>query len=125
MLKKAKNENFPDSPYFESFDKDEGIMNTKNDKINPMLESYYPIFYDLNWYLGRVIDFPHEGLTMIMFLKQGLGETYEWPVHNDIQVIQNQFIFYGPVKLIENGSFQIGNSCRRRIIVEYNALKSK
>lgn len=82
------------------------------------------MFYDLNWYLGRVVDFPDEGLTKVKFLKQGLGDSYEWPAHNDTDVVQNHFIFYGPIKLIGNGPYNIEDSCRRRIIMKYRSMKN-
>lgn len=67
-----------DSPFSES--EDESIA--ENEKISILLEKYYAIYHDLNWYLGRVLDFPDEGYTKIKFLKKGLGESYEWPKHN-------------------------------------------
>lgn len=110
-----------DSPFSES--EDESIA--ENEKISILLEKYYAIYYDLNWYLGRVLDFPDEGFTKIKFLKQGLGESYEWPKHDDIQTIQNKFIFYGPLKIIGNGPFLIDERCKRRIIVKYRSIKNK
>lgn len=56
-----------DSPYdesFTSFDEDDSQEKEIVSKINPLLECYYAVFYDLNWYLGRVVDFPDEGLTL-------------------------------------------------------------
>lgn len=37
--------------------------------------------------------------------------------HDNTDVVQNHFIFYGPIKLIGNGPFNIEDSCRRRIII--------
>lgn len=116
-----------DSPYYESFtsfDEDDNQEKEIVSKINPLLECYYAVFYDLNWYLGRVVDFPDEGLTKVKFLKQGLGDSYEWPAHDDTDVVQNHFIFYGPIKLIGNGPFNIEDSCRRRIIMKYRSMKN-
>lgn len=49
-----------DSPYYESFDSDTDHERTlhSSDKISVILEKYYAVFYDLNWYVGRVVDFP-------------------------------------------------------------------
>lgn len=112
-----------DSPYNENFsDSDLDLLDLK-EKINPLLEHYYAVFYDLNWYIGRVIDFPDEGLVKVKFLKEGFVDLYEWPKHDDIQVIENKYIFYGPIKLIGSGPFQIDYKCKRRIILQYKSLK--
>lgn len=116
-----------DSPYHESFtdsDEDpESCVDSNMPKINPMLEKYYAIFYDINWYLGRVLDFPDEGLAKVKFLKMGLGNAYEWPKDDDIQVINNKYVFYGPIHLIGNGPFLIDEKCHRRIVTQYKLLK--
>lgn len=114
-----------DSPYHESFSEDEiEEWDSSNfPKIDTVLEKYYAIFYDINWYLGRVIDFPDEGETKIKFLKMGLGNSYEWPKDDDIQTVKNKFIFYGPIHLIGNGPFYIDDKCRRRIDTKYKQLK--
>ncbi|CAH2100759.1 unnamed protein product [Euphydryas editha] len=63
--------------------------------IDPRLEMYYAVYYDLDWYVGRVIDFPDEGLCKVKFLKKVLNN-FKWPVHDDIQTVANKFVFYGP-----------------------------
>lgn len=117
-----------DSPYNESFsdgnsDASYPELETNFPKINPILEKYYAIYYDISWYLGRVIDFPDEGETKVKFLKMGLGDAYDWPKDDDIQIIKNNFLFYGPINLIGNGPFYIDDKCRRRISNKYKQLK--
>lgn len=115
------------SPYNETFsdlDSEPDLFNVKpNRPINPLLENYYAVFYDLNWYVGRVLDFPDEGLVKVKFLRQGLGDSYEWPLHDDIEVIDSKYVFYGPIKLIGSGPFLIDEKCKRRINLKYKSLK--
>ncbi|XP_046667355.1 uncharacterized protein LOC124359039 [Homalodisca vitripennis] len=115
-----------ESDWVESSEEDDNFDRpnlSKQVKICPMLEKYYAVFYDISWYLGRVVDFPDEGFSKIKFLKEGLGDSYEWPKHDDVQVIENKYLFYGPVPLIGNGPFLIDDKCKRRIRSKYSMLK--
>lgn len=90
--------------------------------VKPKLELYYAIYYDLQWYIGRVIDFPDEGLCKVKFLKKEL-QGYDWPRHEDIQVVPEKFVFYGPVNLKGNGPFHITQGEISKIRLIYKKLK--
>lgn len=91
-------------------------------KIDPRLEMYYGVYYDLDWYVGRVIDFPDEGLSKVKFLKKVLNN-FNWPEHEDIQTVQNKYIFFGPIKLDGNGPFTISRGQINKIRLVYAKVK--
>lgn len=91
-------------------------------KVDLQLESYYAVFYDLNWYIGRVIDFPDEGLCKIKFLKKVI-EGYHWPPHEDVQTVTSEFVFYGPINLKGNGPFQVSRGDISKIHEVYVKMK--
>lgn len=104
----------------ESFSNDE---ENKEYEIDIIVESYYAIFYDHRWYIGRVVDV--EGIYVIIkFLEEVLGE-FRWPETKSNQSIkiEKQFLFYGPVNLIGNHRFTLKRSDRLNIIKKYKELK--
>lgn len=62
-------------------------------RVEPRLEMYYAVYYDLDWYVGRVIDFPDEGLCKVKFLKKELSG-FNWPAHDDIQTVPSRFVLW-------------------------------
>lgn len=90
--------------------------------IDPRLEMYYAVYYDLDWYVGRVVDFPDEGLCKVKFLQKVLNN-FKWPVHDDIQTVSNKFLFYGPINLDGNGPFTISRGQLNKIKLVYNKVK--
>lgn len=80
------------------------------------VERYFAVFYDIQWYIGRVTDIK-ESTCVVKFLKQDL-EQFTWPNHDDIQEVQKEFIFYGPLTLIGNGPFTL----KRSDLVKIKAL---
>lgn len=91
-------------------------------RVEPRLEMYYAVYYDLDWYVGRVIDFPDEGLCKVKFLKKELS-SFNWPAHDDIQTVPSRFVFYGPIKLEGNGPFQISRGQLQKIRFVYSKAK--
>ena len=99
--------------------------------VNPKLELYYAVYYDVQWYIGRVIDFPDEGLCKVKFPKKELQKEpkkkerkgYDWPRHEDIQVVHEKFVFYGPVNLKGNGPFHITQGEILKIRLIYKKIK--
>lgn len=68
-------------------------------------ESYYAVCYE-SWYIGRVVNKISKNQSKIKFLKFELNK-YIWPKDDDVQVVQNEYIFYGPIQLIGNYPFQL------------------
>ena len=66
------------------------------------MEKYYVVFYNIGWFIGKVLEI--EEKVKFKFLKKNL-ENYKWPKKEDIQSVDERFIFYGPIELIENGPF--------------------
>lgn len=84
---------------------DSSLEQIKEKKIDITFESYFAVYYDKNWYVGRVTGKEREKFV-IKFLKQNL-QKYMWPKIEDIQSVDKKFIFYGPIKLLGNGPFTI------------------
>lgn len=99
--------------------------NEKALDISIKKEYYYAVYYDNNWYIGRVLDSVEENrIFKIKFLKMEL-DTFLWPKEEDIQNVEQQFIFYGPLKLLNNGPFCIKRADKCAIEKKYKVLKKQ
>lgn len=98
---------------------------TNDTKVNfpVQLEKYYSVFYDEGWYLGRILE-TLKGKSVIKFLKSEL-ENYVWPTKVDVQTVDDQYIFHGPVTLLGNYPFKIKYEDRVIIDAKYKLLKKK
>lgn len=76
-----------------------------NNNVTVVVESYYAVFYDESWYIGRILQ-QIGNEWKIKFLKKNLLD-YVWPRSDDIQIVKKCFIFYGPIKMLGNLPFQI------------------
>lgn len=83
-------------------------------------EHYYAVYYEDQFYIGRVIVVGDETCTM-KFLKSNL-DTYIWPRKDDICDVNNEFIFYGPLDL-GNYPFKIPKNITKQISTKYKAMK--
>lgn len=72
-------------------------------RITVNKDEYYAVLYD-KWYIGLVIETLDENTSKIKFLKRELDE-YMWHRPEDIQILNNKYIFYGPIKLNGIGPF--------------------
>ncbi|KAF0721111.1 Uncharacterized protein FWK35_00025479, partial [Aphis craccivora] len=87
---------YADSPDTES---PESSQNENiNNKISIQTEKYYAIIYDSGWYIGRILEII-ENSCKIKFLKAELDK-YKWPKVDDLQLVPQEYIFYGPVSLV-------------------------
>lgn len=89
---------------------EENEINSKNIET----EKYYAVYYDKTFYIGRVIEV-FENSAKIKFLKSEL-DIYKWPKETDIQVVQNEYLFFGPVTLIGTEPFYL--SRHEKILIE-------
>lgn len=109
---------------FESLD--ESIENSdgseKKDNILIEEENYYGVFYDAGWYIGRVIR-KGDTSSKVKFLKAELDK-YIWPTCEDIQNVDNKYIFYGPLTLRGTYPFHIYRNDALQINKEYKNIKS-
>lgn len=85
------------------------------------LESYYAIYYDARWYLGRLIERCEPGKFRVKFLQD--LDTFKWPKKDDIQNVHQYFIFYGPVSLLGSEPFSLKRNDMATIQKRYRALK--
>lgn len=69
-------------------------------------EQYYAVYYDDQWYIGRVISIIDKNRSEMKFLRSCL-DNVQWPKVDDIQVVKNQYIIDGPIKLQGNNPFQV------------------
>ncbi|KAF5278698.1 hypothetical protein FQR65_LT15586 [Abscondita terminalis] len=109
----------------ESFiESDESKSNEKDiDKTCIVVkEKYYAVYYDTTWYIGRVVDIVDNSTSKIKFLIAELNN-FIWPKKEDLQLVENQYIFYGPLNLIGNGPFELKRYDRLIIEKKYKHLK--
>lgn len=78
------------------------------------MDKYYAVVYD-TWYIGRAIELCDNNTTKFKFLKQSLDK-YMWPLTNDIQICQNNFVIYGPINLIGHHPFSVSSKDRNMIL---------
>lgn len=118
----AKNEKIihADDPDTETFESSED-ENDNADVISITTEKYYAIIYDNGWYIGRILELREQNCT-IKFLKAELDK-FVWPKKDDIQLVPQKYIFYGPIPLIGCNPFEIKRSDKCSIIKLYKKLK--
>lgn len=105
----------------ESFSEDNLTLESGQEKITLIAEQYYAVRYNA-WYIGRIIDLTDDRTCRMKFLKSEL-ENFIWPKELDVQNVDCDFIFYGPIELIGNGPFQLKRYDRIAIEKCYKLLK--
>lgn len=68
-----------------------------------LLEKYYAVFYDDNYYIGRVVE-QCKNQVKIKFFKSEL-DCFIWPRDEDVTFVETKYIFHGPIELIGTGPF--------------------
>ncbi|KAK5647414.1 hypothetical protein RI129_002306 [Pyrocoelia pectoralis] len=101
----------------------------EGDKKIPTLflekEKYYAIYYTEGWYIGRIIETLTESKQVtytVKFLEENLG-SFNWPKKDDVQNVEKQYFFEGPINLIGQLPFVISKECRRKISIKFKNLK--
>lgn len=85
------------------------------------LEQYYAVAYHDSWYIGRILE-TNTVQSKLKFLKFDL-DRYIWPPREDIQVVQNTYIFEGPLKLSGTYPFTLTRAIKSRIDKKYKTMK--
>lgn len=93
------------------------------EQVSLEAEKYFAVYYDISWYLGRIISL-NEDTCVVKFLKENL-EKFDWPAHEDKQVLKKQYVFYGPIQLIGSGPFTLKRADYVQIKNRYSAMKKK
>ncbi|KAK4886217.1 hypothetical protein RN001_002488 [Aquatica leii] len=91
-------------------------------KIYPTKEAYYAIFYDAKWYIGRVLALSENQSCTIKFLQEDL-DTFVWSKNDDIQEVENKYIYHGPIQLLGNNPFSIKRTDRLIIIKQFKQFR--
>ncbi|XP_031357928.1 uncharacterized protein LOC116181664 isoform X2 [Photinus pyralis] len=90
--------------------------------LKPVLESYYAVYYSESWYIGRVITQSEDKCYKIKFLQSQLN-TFIWPKDDDVQTVDQQYIFFGPIKMIGTNNMTISEENRNAIKRKYKSIK--
>lgn len=106
---------------FEGENSNEENEENETDSKNIEIEKYYAVYYDNTYYIGRVIEV-FENSAKIKFLKSEL-DIYKWPKETDIQIVQNKYLFFGPVTLIGTEPFHLNTYEKILIKKKYKKLK--
>jgi len=86
-----------------------------------LLEKYYVVFHDDNYYIGRIVDLC-DNQVKIKFLKSELN-SFIWPHDEDVAFVEKKYIFYGPIELVGTGSFVLKHSDLTAIHKKYKLIK--
>ena len=75
------------------------------------VDDYYAVDYVSCYYFGRVIQIQGQ-FAQFKFLHRvrlgaDAGEIFNWPTRDDVADVHVSCVFYGPVHLIGNSTFQI------------------
>ena len=82
-----------------------------------VLEEYYAVYYDQNYYIGRAIEQKGDQLKFKFLHRNrcGFEAQYDWPRRPDIDSVHRRYIIYGPIKLVGNGPFCVHENDISRI----------
>ncbi|KAB0792791.1 hypothetical protein PPYR_14750 [Photinus pyralis] len=100
-----------------------------NLELNLFSERYYAVYYDEDWFLGKVTNISQEcdrecdeQIVSMKFLRKSL-DTFVWPKKDDTDNISSKFILCGPVNLIGSHPFKIAKEDRNKIVKLYKNFK--
>lgn len=104
--------------------------NISSDTLNTQValrhEEYYAVFYEEQYFIGRITSIDHKNSkATIKFLKEISENSFLWPTKNDVDEVHLFRIFFGPLDLIGNEPFSIDNIVLKKIKTAYRAFKVK
>lgn len=105
-------------------------ISDSSDKVNHQKvlieeEKYYSVFYDGNWNIGSILKKNDEkSQAKMKFLKSELN-LFIWPKVADIQTVNYEYIFYGPIYLNGLAPFTLKRHDKIKIIKNFEELKRK
>lgn len=94
-------------------------------EISIEMEKYYAVYYDNEFYIGRLVKEDGEYFTFKFLhrLRQGDNKLYDWPQRPDTETIHGKYVFGGPLKLIGTGPFVVNNL--HEIEALYHRIKTR
>ena len=86
------------------------------------LSDFYAVFYEKDFYIGRTEDFPDEGMVKFKFMERvsNADFSYNWPKKGDVSVVEERYVFAGPLVRKGHGPFQIAG--HREVTNSYKKL---
>lgn len=90
--------------------------------INIQTDKFYSVFYDNDWYIGKIIETYSESVKMT-FLKKSL-DGFIWPKPPDVSKICKKFIIYGPICMLGQGPYNIKRHEKVLINKMYQNMKN-
>lgn len=95
----------------------------QNNIASVELEKYYSVYYDDNWYIGRITAYENASdMCKIKFLHE-TDYGFKWPTSEDLQMVNRKFILSGPIELSGNLPFHINYEIRKEIVSLYKKYK--
>ena len=91
------------------------------DRFEVSIESYYAVFYDSQFYIGRALSIEPLQKIKFKFLHETFPQAFNWPINDDIDIIESKFVFYGPVTLVGTCPFSLPDYNKIKCL--YKALK--
>ena len=82
------------------------------DKICVEKEKYYAVDYDTSYYIGRALSYQNDYVKFKFLHKIRGTDKFDWPGRDDINVVHESFVFYGPVLLQHSGPFVLPCLCK-------------
>lgn len=92
-----------------------------NTSVPEIILEKYAVFYDNNYYIGRIVELCNNNQVKIKFLKSEL-DSFIWP-REDVTYVETKYIFYGPIELVGTGPFVLRHSDRDNIHKRYKLRK--
>lgn len=141
QIKKRKIEESSDSAnseelsFAETSDEEETFSDIQNSEIeefvadqatppvpNPVLENYYAVYYQEQFYIGRVLKI--EKKVFLKFVSEVAENHFVWPKHQDDDWVEKERLFYGPIQIFGNEPFHVDNIVLKKIKLAYRQYKS-
>lgn len=99
-----------EAPVYKNIDKniDRISQSYKDIQANIEKDEYYAVYYDKNFYIGRVLQVKKETVRF-QFLHYKLEGRYDWPRRDDISEVNLQMVFMGPIQIEGTLPFDLRN----------------
>lgn len=85
-------------------------------------ECYYAVFYEEDWFIGKVLEKVRDKFKMIFLKKE--NDMFLWPDKEDVAKVEQNYIFYGSITLLGSDSFQLKRVDFLNISKKYNNIKN-
>ncbi|XP_071829978.1 uncharacterized protein [Apostichopus japonicus] len=88
--------------------KHEALLKPQQRGIEIRLEEYYAVFYDNEFYIGRLLEKDgEEYLFKFLHRVRSASKMYDWPIRSDSEKVLGKFVIDGPLTLVGSGPFSV------------------